>query len=87
MDISKPTHVIPILVALTDEEWADVRRFFPQGVLYIECSRNTMEDEFELGQDTNFGDFIRWLFKLAPTVNENFSPFIKRIDPDEERSM
>ena len=61
------THVIPLLVTLTDEEWHDAQSFFPGGVLYFQCQRNMMQDESELEDDSHFGDFIRWLFKLAPT--------------------
>ena len=60
-------HVIPILVTLNDEEWAEAQQFWPRGVLYYECVRNTMEDESELEHNSTFGDFIRWLFKLAPS--------------------
>lgn len=63
----KQTHVIPLLVTLTDEEWHDAQSFFPYGILYFECIRQTMEDESMMAEDSNFGDFIRWLFKLAPT--------------------
>ena len=63
----KQTHVIPILVTLTDEEWSEAQRFFPKDVLYFECMRHTLKDESMMDQDSNFGDFIRWLFKLAPT--------------------
>lgn len=63
----KQTHVIPLLVTLTDEEWYDAQSFFPGGVLYFECMRHTLKDESMMDQDSNFGDFIRWLFKLAPT--------------------
>ena len=63
----KQTHVIPLLVTLTDEEWHDAQSFFPFGILYFECMRHTMEDESMMDQDSNFGDFIRWLFKLSPS--------------------
>ena len=63
----KQTHVIPLLVTLTDEEWCDAQSFFPFGILYFECERHTMEDESMMDQDSNFGDFIRWLFKLSPS--------------------
>lgn len=63
----KQTHVIPLLVTLTDEEWYDAQSFFRDDFLYFQCMRNTMEDESMMAQDSNFGDFIRWLFKLAPT--------------------
>ena len=63
----KQTHVIPLLVTLTDEEWHDAQSFFPFGILYFECERHTMEDESMMDQDSNFGDFIRWLFKLSPS--------------------
>ena len=63
----KQTHVIPILVTLTDEEWYDAQKFFTKDVLYFECMRHTMEDESMMDQDSNFGDFIRWLFKLSPS--------------------
>lgn len=63
----KQTHVIPILVTLTDEEWYDAQRFFRDDFLYFQCIRNTMEDESMMDQDSNFGDFIRWLFKLSPS--------------------
>lgn len=63
----KQTHVIPILVTLTDEEWYDAQRFFSDGFLYFQCIRNTMKDESMMDQDSNFGDFIRWLFKLSPS--------------------
>lgn len=62
----KQEHVIPILVTLTEEEWLEAQRFWP-AFLYFCCTRNDMEDESELDRDTNFGDFIRWLFKLAPS--------------------
>ena len=63
----KQTHVIPLLVTLTDEEWHYAQSFFPFGILYFECERHTMEDESMMDQDSNFGDFIRWLFKLSPS--------------------
>lgn len=63
----KQTHVIPILVTLTDEEWYDAQRFFQNDVLYFECMRRTLKDESMMDQDSNFGDFIRWLFKLSPS--------------------
>ena len=63
----KQTHVIPILVTLTDEEWLEAQRFWPDEFLYFQSVRHTMEDESMMDQDSNFGDFIRWLFKLAPT--------------------
>lgn len=63
----KQTHVIPILVTLTDEEWYDAQRFFQDDVLYFECMRRTLKDESMMDQDSNFGDFIRWLFKLSPS--------------------
>lgn len=63
----KQERVIPLLVTLTEEEWLDAQSFFPRGVLYYECVRKTMEDESELEHNSNFGDFIRWLFKLAPS--------------------
>ena len=63
----KQTHVIPLLVTLTDEEWHDAQSFFPFGILYFECERHTLEDESMMDQDSNFGDFIRWLFKLSPS--------------------
>ena len=63
----KQTHVIPILVTLTDEEWYDAQKFFPKDVLYFACTRHTLEDESMMDQDSNFGDFIRWLFKLSPS--------------------
>ena len=63
----KQEHVIPILVTLTEEEWLEAQSFYPSGILYFECIRNTMNDESELEHDSNFGDFIRWLFKLAPS--------------------
>ena len=63
----KQTHVIPILVTLTDEEWYTAQRFFTHDVLFFQCTRHTMEDESMLAQDSNFGDFIRWLFKLSPS--------------------
>ena len=62
----KQNHVIPILVTLTEEEWLEAQRFWP-GVLYFQCVRNTMEDESKLEHNSNYGDFIRWLFKLAPS--------------------
>lgn len=60
-------HVIPILVTLTEEEWLEAQHFWPGGFLYFQCQRNMMQDESELADDSHFGDFIRWLFKLAPT--------------------
>ena len=63
----KQTRVITLLVTLTDEEWYDAQSFFPRGILYFECVRHTLKDESMMDQDSNFGDFIRWLFKLAPT--------------------
>lgn len=63
----KQTRVIPILVTLTDEEWYDAQRFFQNDVLYFECMRRTLKDESMMDQDSNFGDFIRWLFKLSPS--------------------
>lgn len=63
----KQTHVIPILVTLTDEEWCDAQSFFPGEVIYFQCQRNMMQDESELANNSHFRDFIRWLFKLAPT--------------------
>ena len=64
---SKQKYVVPILVTLTEEEWLEAQRFWPRGFLYAQCVRDTMEDESELDRDSNFGDFIRWLFKLAPS--------------------
>lgn len=66
-ETNKQTHVIPLLVTLTDEEWHDAQSFFPYGILYFECDRHSMEDESLLAENSDFGDFIRWLFKLAPT--------------------
>lgn len=63
----KQTHVIPLLVTLTDEEWYKAQSFFPNEILYFTCTRNILEDESMMDQDSNFGDFIRWLFKLAPS--------------------
>lgn len=63
----KQRHVVPILVTLTEEEWLEAQRFWPRGFLYAQCVRDTMEDESELEHNSNFGDFIRWLFKLAPS--------------------
>ena len=63
----KQNHVIPILVTLTEEEWLEAQSFYPNGVLYFQGIRSEMEDESELDHDSNFGDFIRWLFKLAPS--------------------
>lgn len=60
-------HVVPILITLTEEEWLEAQRFWPSGFLYAQCVRKTMEDESELEDNSNFGDFIRWLFKLAPS--------------------
>lgn len=65
--IGKQEHVIPILVTLTEEEWLEYQSFWPSGVLYFQCVRNTMRDESRLEYNSNFGDFIRWLFKLAPS--------------------
>lgn len=62
----KQEHVIPIVVTLTEEEWLEAQRFWP-GALYFSCVRNTMEDESKLEHNSNYGDFIRWLFKLAPS--------------------
>ena len=39
----------------------------PHNFLYFQCIRNTMENESMMAQDSNFWDFIRWLFKLAPS--------------------
>lgn len=74
----KQTHVIPLLVTLTDEEWYDAQSFFPEGVLYFECMRHTLKDESMMDQDSNFGDFIRWLFKLAPSDKNIPVEFIVR---------
>lgn len=63
----KQAYVVPILVTLTEEEWLEAQRFWPGGFLYAQCVRGTMEDESELEHNSNFGDFIRWLFKLAPS--------------------
>ena len=63
----KQTRVIPLLVTLTEEEWLEAQRYWPDGILYFQCLRNMMQDESELENDSHFGDFIRWLFKLAPT--------------------
>lgn len=63
----KQEHVVPILVTLTEEEWLEAQSFYPRGVLYYLCVRRTMGDESELAYNSNFGDFIRWLFKLAPS--------------------
>ena len=60
-------HVIPIMVTLTEEEWLEAQSFWSSEFLYFLCERDMMEDESELDRDTNFGDFIRWLFKLAPS--------------------
>ena len=67
MSNGKEFQETPILVTLTDEEWSEAQRFFRDDFLYFQCIRNTMEDESMMDQDSNFGDFIRWLFKLAPT--------------------
>lgn len=74
----KQTHVIPLLVTLTDEEWHDAQSFFTHDVLYFECIRHTLKDESMMDQDSNFGDFIRWLFKLAPTDKNIPVEFIVR---------
>lgn len=66
-EVHKQTHVVPILVTLTDDEWSEAQSFFRDDFLYFQCVRNTMEDESMMAQDSNFGDFIRWLFKLAPS--------------------
>lgn len=60
-------HVIPILVTLTEEEWAEAQQFWPDKFLYFACTRCTLGDEAKLERNSNFGDFIRWLFKLAPS--------------------
>lgn len=65
--IGKQKHVVPILVTLTEEEWAEAQQFWPDKFLYFACVRRTMEDEAKLERNSNFGDFIRWLFKLAPS--------------------
>ena len=65
--IRKQTQVVPILVTLTEEEWLEAQRFWPRGFLYAQCVRGMLKDESELEHNSNFGDFIRWLFKLAPT--------------------
>lgn len=65
----KEEHVIPILVTLSEEEWVEAQRYWTSPALYFCCTRNAMEDESELDHDTNFGNFIRWLFKLAPSDN------------------
>lgn len=65
--IEKSTHVVPLLVMLTDEEWSEAQRFWPDEFLYFQCVRNTMKDESMMDRDSNFGDFIRWLFKLSPS--------------------
>lgn len=65
------THVIPIMVSMTETEWAEAQRFFkPDGFLYFMCERSMLTDELEAGETNNFGDFIRWLFKLMPTEFE-----------------
>lgn len=66
-EIHKQTRVIPLLVTLTEEEWFEAQRYLPGRILYLQCQRNMMRDESELADDSHFGDFIRWLFKLAPT--------------------
>ena len=63
--IGKQKHVIPILVTLTEEEWLEAQSFWSSEFLYFLCERDMMEDESELGHNSNFGDFIRWLFKLT----------------------
>lgn len=60
-------HVVSILVKLNDKEWAEAQQFWPDSFLYFACVRHTMEDEAKLERNSNFGDFIRWLFKLAPS--------------------
>lgn len=77
-------HVIPILVTLTEEEWLEAQSFYPNGVLYFQCVRNTMEDESELDHDSNFGDFIRWLFRLSPTFRDVPFGFVFSVPPKEK---
>lgn len=81
-DVSRKTtveekHVVPILVTLSEEEWLESQRYWSSPTLYFCCTRSIMEDESELDHDTNFGNFIRWLFKLAPSDNYTLDLAIK----------
>ena len=59
---SNTKHVIPILVTLNDEEWRELQAFYPKGLLYLQCVRETLEEEGPRG--SAFGDSLRYLFKL-----------------------
>lgn len=65
------THVLPIMVMLTDEEWERLQEFFPN-MLYIHCERADIMDETKSNTTTTFGDMFRWLFKLDPSYREVF---------------
>lgn len=64
----KQTRCLPIMVFLTDREYEYLKHFYPEGVLYLQIDRKVIDGESD--HDTNFGDFIRWLFKLAPSCND-----------------
>ena len=64
------TRVIPIMVSMTEEDSTEAHRVFETDFLCFMCERSMMTDELEAGETNNFGDFIRWLFKLMPTEFE-----------------
>lgn len=64
----KQTHCLPIMVFLTDREYEYIKHFYPEDVLCLKIDRKFIDGESD--HDTNFGDFIRWLFKLAPSCND-----------------
>lgn len=74
-------HVIPILVTLSEEEWLEAQRYWPSPTLYFCCTRSVMEDESELEDNSNFGDFIRWLFRLSPTFRDVPFGFMFSVPP------
>ena len=71
---SNTKHVIPILVTLNDEEWREFQAFYPKGVLYLQCVRETLGKEDPRG--SALGDSLRYLFKLK---NSNDSTYVDSI--------
>ena len=55
-------HIVPIMVVLNDEEWSEFQAFYPKGVLYLQCVRETLAEEDPQG--SSLGDSLRYLFKL-----------------------
>lgn len=68
--LKSSTHCLPIMVFLTDDEYNELKHFYPENLLCFQIDRSIIDDESKSDHDTNFGDFIRWLFKLAPSCND-----------------